>query len=425
MKLNMDSIQKKVLPVANKLSRNKYLKAVSDGLSTILPATIVGAIFTLINCLPITAYQDFLTSSGVGKLLNLVPTFTINAIALYGAFFIAQRLAENFDQDGTTAALLSVIAFLIVTPFEVLENGSFLPLAWMGAQGLFVAIILALVTSRIYVLIMEKGLVIKMPKGVPPTVAKSFAGLIPGFIIAIIAIIINGIFSMTSFGNMHEFIYHFIQTPLESLGGSFGGMITAVLIGQVLWLLGIHGSMIIFNVMLPIWLSLDAQNLAAFQAGEPLPNIIGLAFVAIFAQVGGSGSTLGLNILMSFRAKSQRYKTLGKLSLVPSICGINEPMIFGTPMILNPLMAIPFLITPVICSGIAYLTMATGIVPKLMGTLIPTGTPIIISGFMEGSWKIAILQIVLTVVTVICYYPFFKIADKQAYDLELKAEESK
>lgn len=154
-------------------------------------------------------------------------------------------------------------------------------------------------------------------------------------------LIVKAIFNVTPWGSVHAVIYTFLQTPLQNLGGSIWALLLAMFVVHLLWLFGIHGMLVVLSVMMPIWISLDLQNLEAYQAGEPLPNIVGLAFVMVYILLGGSGATLGLNLLMLFRAKSQRFKTLGKLAIPAGICGINEPILFGTPIILNPIMAIP------------------------------------------------------------------------------------
>lgn len=423
MNLTMEKFQNKIMPLATYLSNNKYIKAISDGFACVLPAIIVGAIFTLLSGLPIDGYQSFIGSNGLKAVLSIPPMFTTDIIALISVFFIAYKFAEVNDESGAMPGLLALIAFLIVTPFAVLDTSGFapvraIPFEWLGAQGLFVAIILGLFVSKVYLFIIKKGFIIRLPKGVPPTIEKSFASLIPGFVIIIFALIINAIFASTDFGSLHALIYKFVQIPLENLGGSFGGFILAILAMNILWVFGINGTMIVINIMMPIWLSLDMANLTAFQQQLPLPNIIGVAFMGGCALLGGSGATLGLNLLMSFKSKSKRYKTLGNLSLPACICGINEPIIFGAPIILNPLMAVPFIIAPLVTSSVGYALIATNIVPAMSGAYSPLGMPVILHGLFQGSWVIALMEVALIAISVVIYYPFFKVLDKQAVEQE-------
>lgn len=425
MKLNLDKLQEKVMPVATKLSENKYLSAITDGLSGILPAIMVGAIATLLGGLPFEGYQSFMAP--IIPYLNLAADFTIDIIALILVFFIASNMANKFNVDGNIPGLLGLISFLILTPLETVETEAgataFISFEWLGATGMFVAIFVGLIVGRVYVALVKKGLVIKMPDGVPPTISKAFGGMIPGFVIAAGALIIKALFDLTAFGSVHALIYHYVQTPLQSLGGSFGALLLCVFVVHFLWLFGIHGMLVVLSVMMPIWMSLDLENLTAYQNGDPLPNIVGLAFIMTYVLLGGSGATLGLNMLM-LRAKSKRFKTLGGLAFPAGICGINEPIIFGTPIILNPLMAIPFILSPMVVATLAYVFTVIGIVPEPSGVSMALGTPIIMTGFLQGSWRIVVLQVLLVFVAALIYYPFFKMADKQAYEQETAGAEA-
>jgi cellobiose PTS system EIIC component len=421
--MNTSKLQEKIMPVVNKITSNVYLKAISDGLASIMPAIIVGAIFTLLASLPIPAYQNFLSSIGIGPLLQLPVTFTTNILAVYSVFFIAYQLSKNFDCDGGVAGLLALLCFFIVTPVATVDKTSYISFQWLGATGLFVAIIVGLVVARLYVAIVKKGMIIKMPNGVPPTISKSFAGLIPAFIITPIFIIVSAIFANTPFQSIHGFIYKFLQLPLEGLGGTLGALLIVMLVAHILWLFGIHGMMVTLSIMMPIYMALDMANLQAYNAGEPLPNIIGMAFIMTYVLVGGSGTTMGLNLWMSFRGKSKRYKTLGNIALPGGICGINEPIIFGTPVIMNPRLAIPFILTPLISTIVAYFATAIGLVPKLMGAQLPLGTPLIFGAFLQGGWRIAVLQVVIIAISWIVYLPFIKGLDNEAYKLESQETE--
>ncbi|MCD2502154.1 PTS transporter subunit EIIC [Clostridium sp. NSJ-145] len=421
--MNGSKIQEKVMPIVNKISNNRYLKATSDGVAGALPVIIVGAIFTLLANFPFEPYQNFLANTGLNTLFNLPITFTTNLLSLYAVFFIGYKMSESFDCSGPIAGMISLLCFFIVTPLANVDGTSFISFEWLGATGFFVAILVGLLVGRIYALIVNKNIVIKMPAGVPPTISQSFTGLIPAFIITPIFLVVAAIFTNTSFGSIHSLVYQFVQTPLQGLGGSFGALLIVILVSHFLWLFGIHGTMVVFSIMMPIWTGLDMANLTAYNAGEPLPNIVGSAFLMTYVLIGGSGATMGMNIYMSFRAKSKRYKTLGALALPGSICGINEPLIFGAPCIMNPKLAIPFILSPIACATIAYMLTVTGIVPKLACIGLPLGTPLVVGGFLQGSWRIAALQVVLVAVSFIIYLPFIKLLDNEAYAMEQQDSE--
>lgn len=426
MSKDYSEIQGKIQESMGAFANNKYIKSISNGMLFIMTPIIVGSIFTLLVNLPIPAYLEFIKNAGLSGILALPVHFTSDIMALFASFFIAYSLAKQFGQDGGMAGLLSLICFLILTPLGSIENGpQYISFDWLGAKGLIVAMIVALVISRIYVFFVAKGITIKMPESVPPAVSNSFGGLIPGFAAVILSLVVAALFKSTSFGSLDQMIYTCLQVPLEHIGGSLGALIFLDVFICVLWFFGIHGTSVALGIIMPLYVSLDMQNLAAFQAGTQLPNIIGWEFFVCFVIVTGTGVTIGLTLLMAFRAKSQQYKILGRLALPTSLFNINEPITFGTPIVLNPFMLVPFIAAPIANSVIAYIAIATGLVPRLNGVQIPWPTPMIISGFFEGGWRVAALQVVLVFVSVLIYYFPFKIIDAKAYELEksgVKAE---
>ncbi|WP_326512872.1 PTS sugar transporter subunit IIC [Clostridium intestinale] len=415
MKFNSAQIQRKIQPLVNKISNNRYLKAMMGGMMAAMPATIIGSLAALLKSLPIAPYQNFITSNGIDKYLQLPVTLTTNILALIFVFCITYSLVESFEQKGIGPSVVAVISFLILTPLQATKNSwgqdvSVIPMDWLGSTGIFTALIVAFVVGRLYVSIVERGWTIKMPESVPPFIKDSFSSLIPGIIISTIFVIISAIFASTSFGSIHEFIYKLLQAPLQQLGGSFGAVIVVAILAQTLWLFGIHGSMVVMSVMMPIWVALDTANLAASSAGQPVPNVIGQNFFSLCTY---GGTVLGLAILM-LTAKSQRFKMLGKLSIVPALFGITEPLIFGTPLVMNPVFALPFVFGNVISLILGYIATIAGFIPKLTGIAAPVGTPIIIKGFIVGNWQTAVFQFVLILIWIGLWYPFFKIADNKA-----------
>lgn len=183
-----------------------------------------------------------------------------------------------------------------------------------------------------------------------------------------------------------------------------------------------HGSLVVGSILTAVYLPMDLQNLAAYSAGKAMPHILGYQFYCTFAGIGGAGGTLGLVFLMVFLAKSKRLKTLGKLAIVPGCFTINEPVVFGLPMMFNPIMAIPFICVPLIQMTLAYVSIAIGLVPRLAGVQVPFGMPILVNGLMQGSWRIPVLQFVLIVLSAVIYYPFFKKLDNKSLEEELSAE---
>ncbi|MGE7687361.1 PTS sugar transporter subunit IIC [Peribacillus simplex] len=405
--------QDKLLSVANVIQNNKYLISVSNGLMATLPILIIGAISTILSSMPFEPYQDFITNIGIKEALALPANLTTNIMALYVAFFVAYRLAESHDHDALAAGTISLICFLVLTPFQVIKELQYMPFEWLGAKGLFVAMIVGVLTTWIYMKIVDRNLVIKMPESVPPTVQKTFASIFPGIVIVALITVIATIFKATSFGSIHQFIYTFLQIPMQHVGGSYWGLLTFVTVANILWLFGIHGSMVTNVVAKPLLLSMDLANLAAFQAGEPLPFVISWAFRFLYSLIGGGGCTLGLCLLLAFRAKSQQLRAIGKIALPTSFFSINEPLIFGIPVVLNPILTIPFILTPIVTMTLAYLATISGLIPTPIGVFLPTGTPVLFSAFVQGGIILVLFQLLMIAVTIVCYYPFFKKLDKQ------------
>lgn len=419
--MKQTSLQLKLQKISSKIQQNIYLSAISEGLMSLMVIMIIGALFTLINGIPIPAYQSFLESSGLKTLTALPLQFTTNIFSIYASFSIANKFVSKFDMDGVSPGIIAIMQFLILTPLGALEDGtSVIQFSWIGSTGLFVAMIAALVTGKVYVLVMKKGYYIKMPKGVPPTIEKSFASITPGVIVTILSLFIAWIFSLTSFENIHNFVFSFIQAPFAKFGVNPAAFILIMFLIHLLWFFGIHGVMMFMPLKLAAYMPLDMENLAAFQAGEQLPHMIingsfGLGII------GGSGATIGLVIAMVM-AKSKQYKTLGRLSIIPGFCGINEPILFGTPLVLNTRFFIPLVSVPTILAALGVGLTYLGVLPPLNGVVVPMGVPLVASGFIVGGWRIALWQVFAIVFSYFAYLPFFRAADQEALSREVEAE---
>ncbi|WP_338041756.1 PTS sugar transporter subunit IIC [Liquorilactobacillus mali] len=365
MKDKITKFFNKVSPGLNKLGNNIYLQTIMGAMMTLLGPIILGS-FAVLGAVYAAKYN----LTAIANLLGVVNTLTIGSMALYLAFLMAKFLANSMlnDDDGTAAGIISLMSFLIMTPLGkiVSKSGSVeaIPTTWLSSQGVFSAIIIGLLVGRGYVYIKRHGWTIKMPEGVPPMVSQAFASLIPSIVIGVIAAIISFIFTLTSWNSFHQMIFNLIQTPLSNIGGSVWAMIAVTLLMQILWFFGIHGTNVILPLVTPIWLSLDMQNLAAFKAGKEVPNMFGLAF---FNVVTWGGTALGLVLLMLFVSKSKRYKEMGRLAIIPSLFGITEPVIFGTPLVLNFDFLVPFVTNNTIAIIIAMISTKLGIVAPFSG----------------------------------------------------------
>ena len=419
----MEKIFEKLNPYMTRLANNPTLKGISSGMMGSIVVTLVGSLCLLLVVFPVEAVRNAVEALGITSILLNVNSFTIGCLALYIVVMVTNALVKSYNsqEDGIAAAVVGLMSFLIVTPIgATADKISAIPTTWLGAAGVFSAMIISIITAKIFVFVKAKGWTIKMPDSVPPMVSRTFEGLVPGMIVAVLFIVISGLFAKTSYGCMHQFVYSIIQIPLQGLGGNLWAMCIFTIAAQLLWFFGIHGTNVIAPIYTPIWLTLDLANQASVAqngigAGT---NIIGKAFFETFTF---GGCVLGFVILMAFFAKSSQYKSLGRLSLVPALFGITEPVIFGTPLVLNFTFFIPFVFGNVIAILISYAAIASGLVPTLMGASTIFGLPIGFHAAIQGSWQAVVLQIVVMVILGLVWYPFFRKADNEAYKLEQEA----
>ena len=378
----MEKLEKILSPMANYLNNNKVIQAISKGIMSTMAALMVGAAGSILLNLPIDAYQSFITSCGLNNVFNTLVNVTTNMLALYTAFTIAYAYTAQTKHDPLVAGLLSLLGFFIVTPMVTTGEGyaavTNLPLSWLGAKGIFVSMFVAIITSLIFIKLSDKGLIIKMPEGVPEFVSKSFTGIIPGLVVGAVFSTLSFLAAQTSYGDVHNVVYTLIGQPLNGIGNSVWTGCLIYTLSGLCWFLGIHGIAVVSAIM-PIWMAADAANLAATSAGQVAPNIITYQWINAVSSPGGAGATIGLVICILLFAKSKRYKTFGKVATIPSIVNINEPVVFGMPCMLNTLLFVPFVFLPVVLILIAYFLTTAGILPVVSGIGAPSGTPLILS----------------------------------------------
>jgi len=421
-------LENKLQPAMQKFSNNRYLQAIQNGFFGAMPVMIIGSIFLLFTNFPVPGYTDFMASifgENWSTFFSVPHTFSLNILSLFIFFGIIKSLSDYYEVDTLGATVVSLVGYLIINPPVIAEEGAMgISMSHMGSGGLFLSIISAIFALEIYRWVIERGWTIKMPESVPPSVSRSFTSLIPGFVVVIVFNLIRMLFSFTQFGTVYDFIYDILQAPLTNLGGTLPVILLIIFLDSFLWFFGIHGASVTSAALGPVTLSLSAENAEAFAAGQEIPNIISQQFLSVFVNIGGAGSTLGLVILCLIMAKSQRYKTLGKLAVGPGIFMINEPIMFGMPMVLNPMMFIPLIFVPLILGIITYIVMSIGLVPYTIGVNIPWTTPPIVGGYIQSGWAGAVYQIFEILLSMLLYYPFFKIEDNKAYEVEQESVEA-
>lgn len=415
-----DFIQQKLVPVAGRLGSNRFLIAIRDGITYAMPLILIGSFLMVIASLPIPGWEAWLGEIGVSTYLWKGVDSSFNLIALVAAFGISYSLAKQYKADGISAGIINISAFLTVTPFTVPfvnESGKALgevagiAPSYLSSGGLFVAIVLGLVNGYAYQWFMKKDIRIKMPEGVPPAVSKSFSAIIPGAVIIVFWLAVYAFLAHFSLPNVHDIVKSVLGVPFGLLGSTLFGNFIVVLLNGFLWFCGVHGGNVLNNpIMKPIWLSNLTENMAAHKAGQELPHVFTSVFMDNFVFIGGAGATIGLVLALAWLARrrksSQQAKVLSPLTLIPGFFNINEPTMFGLPVVLNLLTVIPFVLAPVMNLFVAYFAFASGIVP---GTYADPGwtMPPVISGFLAtGSWQASVLQLVLIILDILLYLPF-------------------
>ena len=422
----IDNLAEKLTPLAGKLGSNRYLAVLRDAFMLSFPLTMFGSIVVVLNNLPF--WSDDLKGT-LGGLFGNGQNATMSIMTIFVTFGIGYYLTRSYDEDGVFGGAVSLASYLILTPFnfttaEGAEVSGALSLDRLGAKGMFIGMLAAFIAAEIYVRITKKGIVIKMPEGVPDAVARSFGSLIPAISTLTVFLLLNALVSGVFTTNLHDVIYTVIQKPLVGLGSGLPATLLSLFFVQILWFFGLHGQIIVNSVMDPIWNTLALENLDAFKAGEALPHIITKPFMETFTVgLGGSGMTLMVVILMAFVMKSRQMKDIGRLAIGPGLFNVNEPVIFGLPIVLNASILIPWVLTPLIVTTINYFSMASGLVPAPTGVTVPWTVPLFFSGMMAtNSLMGGLLQLIDVAIVGVMWYPFLKVVDKA--NLALTVEEA-
>ena len=419
-------LEEKLVPVAAWIERNKYINGLRRAFIMLMPLLMIGSLFLMIQAFPLPAYQRGMASL-LGKewkdIFDIPVNATFSMLAVYISFLVGQQLAKQFNLDDIAVGLLSMASFLILTPLgKSAEFGNIITFEWLGSKGMFIAMLIGITTVIIFRFFVQRNILVKMPEGVPPEVIRSFEALIPGAIILTLALLLRVGMAYTPFGTIHDFVYKVLAVPLKSLGTSYIGSLFTVLAISLLWSVGINSGSMVNGIVRPFWLENQVENIAAMQAGETLPHIVTEQFFDII-WMGGAGATLSLLLAIIIFAKSKHIRAVGKIGAVPGIFNINEPVLFGLPIILNPIMLIPFNIIPIVMVTVQYVAMSIGIVAKPIGLAFPWPTPAIISGFLTvGGISGSIIQIVNLIIGAMIYLPFLRILDKAAKKEEESSE---
>ncbi|EIR3863763.1 PTS sugar transporter subunit IIC [Enterococcus faecium] len=401
-------MEKHFIPVASKIGAQRHLVAIRDSFMVSMPLMILGALAVMINNLPIPGFQELMNSIFGGESWKGFGaaawngTFAILSVLI--AFLLAYHLANGYRKDGVSAGVISL--------------GSFFALGGalgMNSNGLFIAIIVGIISTEIFVRLSgNEKLIIKMPDGVPPAVAKAFASLLPAMITISAFALVAAIFAAFGVDDIVGSFYTVVQEPFMGLANSYPSALLLAFITPFLWFFGLHGANMVDPLMQTINAPAIEANVNAIAAGHSAPFIVNKPFFDSFVNLGGTGATLGLLLAIYLVGrKNKPYMVVTNLSIAPGVFNINEPTMFGLPIVLNPIMFIPFILTPMVLVSVAYFATSTGLVPAAT-VMPPWVTPPIIGGVLATkSIAGGVLAAVNLVLSILIYLPFVKVATIQ------------
>ena len=422
----IEFLEKHFVPIAGKFGSQRHLVAIRDGFVAIMPLIMVGALGVLLNSLPIPGYQDLMTSI-FGKFWKNVGanlwTGSFAIMSLLAVFSMSFSLAKSYEKDGLAASLVAFGCLFMLYSGSTKDWA--LPFPFLGAQGLFVAMFAALIATELFCRLMgNPKLLISMPDGVPPAVAKSFAALIPSVLVLTAFALFKCLTDTLGVYNIHEAIFKAIQAPISGLADQMGSAVIVAFLVHILWFFGLHGTNILGPILNAIYLPAINDNIAALQAGVAIPHIVTLSFFDAFVWMGGAGTTISLLIALFIAGKRKNNQSIAKLSAGPALFNINEPMMFGMPIVLNPIYLIPFVLTPIVLTIVAYMAIASGAVPRTIA-MMPWTTPPIIGGFIVTASPMgALLSIVNLVIGVVLYIPFIILGEKHENKKDIAATQT-
>lgn len=410
----VEIMEKSFVPLASKLGNQRHLVAIRDAFVVSMPLMILGSFGTLINTLPIPAYQDFMMGLFGEKWLafgNGLNTGTFNILSLLTVAALGYNLGRSYKADGLMCSIVATSAFFI-----------FGGLTGLNSRGLFVALICGILATELFVrLSNNKKLVLTMPDGVPPAVGKAFEALFPSMITLALFGLVPLVSAFMGVEDVVNSFYEMIQKPFMGLSNNLFAAIIIPFAIQLLWFFGLHGGNILAPFMETINTPAIDANILAIAAGEPAPYLINKPFMTAFVHLGGAGATIGLIIaILIIGRRVKTLRTVTELSAPAAIFNINEPMIFGFPIVLNPILFIPYVFGPVILCVIAYLATSMGAVPAAT-FVVPWNIPPIIGGVLATkSWTGGVLAAVNLILSILMYLPFVKLIVNQ----ELEKEEN-
>lgn len=436
----MEGFAEKLGGIAARINSWRYIIVIKNAFAALVPVIMLGAFGTLLGTMVFGDTQGLAQYEALSFLALFKPIadamswVSLSFITIYVVFLMGIELAHINNVKGFFAGVVAVMSYLAVNPSTyqftsdeagTIDVSSVLASQYTDAKGLFLGMIVAIAAIELWCWLgRQEKLQIKMPDTVPPNVAASFSKLIPTiFTVTVMAIVGFAIKALTGM-YAYDIVYSLVQQPLQGVTQGLPGFLVLMTVAQVFWLIGIHGVQIVMPIRDPLFLAAITANSAAFAAGTDAPYIINQSFWDVFACFGGSGCTIGLIVAIFIASKRADHREIAKLSLPCGIFNINEPLIFGTPIVLNLTLAIPFVLTPMINGVVAWIATSLGLVNRVVVSA-PWTLPGPIGAFLAtgGDWRAIVLNVLLIALSLVIYYPFVKIWDNQFLAQEKESDE--
>ena len=412
---------------ATKVNSFRYIMVIKNAFASLIPVIITGAFGTLFSAMVFDNENGLarIKALSLKPISSAVSYVTLSFLTIYAVFLIGIELARLNNVKGIFPGIVAVMSYLSVNSFvyEYVNADNITVIAenvlakqYTDTKGLFLGMFVAIASIELYCWLgRQERLKLKMPDTVPTNVSESFSALFPT--ILTVAIIATAGFVIKAVTGMYAYdiIYNIVQRPLEGIVQGLPGILLLMFIAQVFWVIGIHGNQMVKPVREPLLLAAIAVNTEAFEAGKEIPNIITMPFWDMYMSMGGSGVTIGLLIAILLVSKRDDMREITKLSLAPGIFNINEPVIFGMPIMLNPILAIPFIATPLITGTIGYIATSLGFAAKAV-VMVPWPMPPIVNAYLATAGDIGavVTQIICIIVSILIYLPFVKVSNKAA-----------
>jgi cellobiose PTS system EIIC component len=408
-------LNRRVVPALTALSENTDLSAIRAGMVSVAPLTIIGGLFTIVTCLPVAGWEK--QAAPYLPLLQVPVTATFGLLAVFVCFSISYDLGKRLQQEAIVSASMATLIFLMI---QVQLKDQALSMDGLGSKGLFTAIVIALISVRVQKFCTDKNVVIRLPANVPPIVYESFLSLSPLLFLVVLFWCVRFVLGVD--------IDHLVRLafqPLVFALNTLPGILVFAFLVTLLWSVGINGDNTLDAIVAPIFLQYLAVNAAAASAGRPLTYVTSLGFFSTFVNVGGTGATIALALVMS-NSKEPGFRKISRLSLPTQVFGINEPIFFGFPIVLNPIFMIPYILNALILTTGTYLLMYWNVIHRPFVN-VPWTTPPIVGHYLVsgGDWKAAVWGLISIGIAMTVYYPFAKAAERQRLQAEAagKAQE--